>query len=786
MNHDDITDRYNTAQNLMQGVLSNRVAMNDAVFPHWIGDSQCFWYIRETKEGKQFRLVDAKEGSNAEAFDHKVLADRLSSVTGKSIDHQNLPISKNFNLTLSPLNIRFQALGENWLYDPIKNNLIKCHAAINCGLHSPDNRMAVFIRDYNLWVRDKKSGKELALTFDGMADYAYSVGLFDYIFGEGEPQVLWAPDSKRLFTYQLDTRKVISRPYVQYVPEDGSIHPNLVQTKMSFPGDKNVESFRLVVINVETGELTPVDYPALAFSGYGRGGIESTPMGWWSNDSKRAFFVDVSRGAKTVRVVELDSLSGITRVLFEESSDTFVKLCHTSEDTPIFLPLPESDELIWFSERSGWGHLYLYDLKTGQLKHSISEGDWLVRELLHFDIKNREILVQTAGRRKNINPYYCDICKINIDSGELISLVSGCFEYRIYQPHTPTVYIRNVLGVDSPGVNGVSFGGQYLVTTFSRVNTKPVSILIDRNGNEILTLETADVSGLPSGWHWPEPLKLQAADGKTDIYATIYRPPGFSTENSYPVIDFSSSTRSLSTVPQGSFINGAQFDYNYLLASALSALGFIVVVMDARGTPLRNKAFQDHLYGEISATSDFNDRISCLKQLSKKYSYMDLERVGISGSDVIPTPVYGLLNHPEFYKVAVVHCFLDPRYNFASYGEIYDGIPTDIGEPMHKPRYADDYIESLKGKLLLITGMLEYATPASTFRLIEALQKANKNFDVLCLPNLNTNMSSYPLRRNWDYLVTHLQGLEPPHEFNLTTSLDWLIEVSELPNLGSC
>ena len=576
----------------------------------------------------------------------------------------------------------------------------------------------------------------------------------------------------------MDSRNVAERPCIHYVPRDGSLNPQLSFTKFAYPGDEDVEKYRLVVIDIESGRLQEPNYglvPGMVYGEEAFGFFSGKPMGWWAEDGNTVYFVDVDRGATAVRVVEFDVLSGNTRVLFEEVSNTFVKLNHTCMNIPMFLPLPETNELIWFSECSGYGHLYLYDMQSGKRKHPITGGQWLVRNVLHYDAALRELIIQTAARDKEINPYYRDICKINIDTGEIQNIASGCFEHYVYQPNDYIIGQRVVTGLDSKGVSGVSENGRYLVTTRSRVNTVPVSVLLDRDGSEILTLESADVSGLPSGWQWPEPVKLTADDNKTDIYGVVFRPADFSPDLRYPVIDFSCSYRFYALTPHGSFVNGPLFDYFYLWASSLAALGFIVVTIEGRGTPLRGKEFQDHGYGDFNSANDCADRIAGIRQLADRYPYMDLDRVGITGLDNCTNSVFSIFKHSDFYKVAVEHCFTDPRLTLSVLGEVYDAIP--IGNQTNfNTSHAEECIDSFNGKLLLVDGMLNASTPAGTFRLVDALQKANKDFDMLCLPNGHHDLPTYAIRRTWDYLVKNLQGVEPPKEFKLTTSLDIIME----------
>ena len=756
---------YQQAEKIIQGVMSQKLVLNDAVFSHWIKDSDCFWYKRQTQEGHEYRLVDASIASNQPAFNHQALSNALAKVSGEFIDPKNLPITV-LELQPSLARVRFTAFEQHWEFNPDKMTceLVKTiHAE---GLISPDGKKAAFVRDYNLWVQDIDNGIEHALTQDGTVDNHYASDCM----GTAAVQAAWSPDSLYLLTHQLDIRQVNTTYFVQHVPQDNSVRPKLTEQKIAYPSDAQVATYRIVAIEVSSSQVQTANYKQLPQCRLGAGFFAPEKFGWWSQDSQRAFFVDVERGAQTVRIIEFDTQTGNTRLLFEETSPTFVKLSHGILERPVFSPLPDSDELIWFSERSGWAHLYLYDLNTGKLKHPITEGEWLVRDILHVDTKRRELLMQTAARDTTINSYYRDICRVNIDSGEMLPLALGNDDHVVFSPNDIPIQTRSAVGIDSADVNGVSPSGNYLVTTRSRVDKAPVSLLIDREGREVLTLETADTSGLPADWQWPEPIELKAADGETSIFGVIYRPPGFSPNKPYPVLDFSCAHPGYSYVPHGSFTNNS-FSACYLEGAAYAALGFVVVAIEGRGTPYRHKAFQDESYGNMISANAFKDRIAGLHQLAKQYSYMDLDRVGIVGCDGITGPVYGLLEHPDFYKVGVVVALEDPRFGLASMVELFEGLFNT----KNNINYAEDQAASLRGKLLLIHGMMDtFTPPMATFRLIEALRLANKDFDLLLLPSDGHHISSYMLRRTWDYLIRHLQAIEPPKAFKLMTTWDLL------------
>lgn len=791
-----INTRYEQAQQLMRGMLSKQLVMNDAVFAHWLScenkqANASFWYLRETATGKEFRLVNAKQGTNDLAFDHTVLSQVLMDFTGKAVNPDDLPIVIEA-IQANPLQVLFKAFGKDWLYEPERQPSLCEQTATasktdtpadNTSLVSPDGQQRVFVRNHNLWILDQHSGDERALTEDGNADYNYATapqtpGL----------QAQWSPDGKKLFTHRLDTRSVFSRPLIHHIPEDGSIRPQVTQHKQAYPGDDVVESYELLVIDVKTATQHTINDKPLPLYCLGQGFFTDDQLGWWASNSTHLYFVDIARGAQSVKVMVYDLTRQATTLLFEETSDTFVKLTHDFVEPPLFLPLPETNELIWFSERSGWGHLYLYDLNHGELKHQITglpdsedQGDWLVRKILYVNPNNRELIIQTSGRDKAISPYYLDICRVNIDTGELTTLAAGDYDYQLYHAKSQAVGIRSAFAVDHGTVNGVSPAGDYVVATRSRVDIAPESVLINTNSKDCLILEIADTSGLPVDWCWPQSVNTVAADGKTDIHGVVYYPQGYSptSETQYPVLDYSSGHPGFSFIPHASFINGPCFDFPYLTAQAYAALGFIVVALEGRGGPGRSKAFSDHSYGNVAAANELSDRVTGIQQLAERIPAMNLSRVGLVGGDGITSPVYGLLQYPDFYHVGICICLGDARFVSASEGELCEGRSHFISRANNVSQshpYPEDLVERLKGKLFLIHGMLDtISPPAATLRLIDALQKANKDFDMLLLPTMGHDVPSYVLRRSWDYLVEHLRGETPPKGIELVSGLDLLL-----------
>ena len=740
-----------------------KFTFNTTVYPCWIKDSDCFWYERETKAGKEYRLVDASAGTNSAAFNHQALAKALAKTCGKKIDAQDLPLD-GVTISLSPRQVTFTAYDQHWLFDNTNETLSKTTDYSSDEKRSPDGRYAAFTRAHNIWVRDLNTGEERALTQDGQQLYAYATTTTVYGRQEIETvELLWSPDSKRLFTQARDTRQVRKAPpLVQHVPPDGSVQPQLLHEdrRVGVPGDQQVEVNHFLAIEVSSGEIQSADYPGCTIFYPPYVGFFSGHRGWWSGDSRRAYFIELAAGGLSGRLVEFDTHTGATRVLIDDRSDSHFIFIPNSHLCPLTQPLADRDEVIWYSERSGWAHLYLYDLATGTLKHPITAGEWLVRNILHYDAGRRELWIQTAGRLAGRNPYYCDICRVNIDSGELTPVVSSEHEYVVREQRSRTGR-ANTTGLDGATARGVSPCGQYVVTTCSRADTMPVSLLLNRTGKEILKLEAGEVPALPTGWQWPEPVMVKAADGKTDLYAVVYRPSDFSADKSYPVLDFSHGD----FAPAGSFTNTLTKNYFYLSPAATAELGFIVVMINSRGTGLRSKAFFTDKASSLFFSCQLPDHVAVIQQLAERYPYMDRERVGVGAMTSTSLAAHALLKYPDFYTVGVTRnpC-LDWRLSGAFVAEMYcAGAPEDEDEEaLYK------LAGQLKGHLLLVHGLLDDAVPvAETLRLVEALQQANKDFDLLLMPNLGHGANPYVVRRSWDYLVKHLQGVEPPKEVEL-------------------
>jgi dipeptidyl aminopeptidase/acylaminoacyl peptidase len=434
--------------------------------------------------------------------------------------------------------------------------------------------------------------------------------------------------------------------------------------------------------------------------------------------------------------VEVDSRTGDLRNLIDEKSETFIWTAHTEGLGLRYVNwLEKSDEMIYASERDGWRHLYLVDTKAGKLKHQITKGEFVVRGIERIDEEARQIWFRAGGKNSDQDPYFIQFYRINFDGSGLVALTDGNGNHSVqFSPNR-----------------------KYLIDTYSRVDSPPVHEL--RRVSDcglVCKLDEADISELlGTGWKSPEVFVAKGRDGKTDIWGIIVRPKDFDPKKKYPVLE------NIYSGPQGSYVpksfGGAR------RFSSLADLGFIVVQIDGMGTANRSKAFHDVCWKNLK-DAGFADRILWHKAAAAKYPWYDVSRVGIYGNSAGgQNAAAAVLFHPEFYKAAVANsgCH-DNRMDKASWNEQWMGYPVG-------PQYAEcSNIENaarLQGHLMLVVGEMDDNVPTeSTYRFVDALIRANKDFDFLFVPNGGHGAGgSYGQRRLQDFFVRHLQGLEPPN-----------------------
>lgn len=411
--------------------------------------------------------------------------------------------------------------------------------------------------------------------------------------------------------------------------------------------------------------------------------------------------------------------------------------------------LADGDEVIWFSDSDGWGQLYLYDGRTGKLKNRITEGPFVVRDIEFVDTENRTVYFSATGVQEDRDPYLRQLYRVPLDGGELTRL-------------TP---------VDTDHSVELSPDGRYFVDTYSwgEEREHPTTVLRRADGEKLRTLERGSLDGLDAtGAALPERFSVKAADGETDLYGFLFRPSEFSPNEDYPIVEWVYPYPQTSWASPGTPMFGDPLDH-FLEAQAMAELGFVVVMLDGRGTPGRSAAFHDAAYGRLMS-GRMQDHVAALRQLGERHPFIDLDRVGIYGhSGGGEGTVRAMLEHPDFYEVGVASAGTqDPAGFRATIMEQLQGYPES--EERWDAQANWQLAEELEGDLLLAHGEVDGVVhPAHTMRLVEALIDANRDFDFLLMPNRGHGLNEDPyfIRRRWDYFVEHLLQKDPPEEYRL-------------------
>jgi len=757
---DPVTDRYSQARLLLPANASTLVK-NTSVKPHWLSNDDSFWYQRQTEKGHQFVWVNSRTGKKKPAFNHKELAQLITMKTGNTASPDKLPINlididtKNSHLDFSYLEQRYRFNTESEILTTLP---IPPGNADH--LMSPDKQWRVFREQHNIWLQNQKSGKKSPLTKDGSIDYAYAkladvFAVKTRIKGRDPIVALWSPDSSKLFTYRLDERTVREQFLIQSLVDsegDTNSRKNLFPYRYARAGDKAIGKAELRVFDIPSGEHLAADYPPLSDPSF-----ILLQHAWWSDDSRYVYFVNTAIRQQQVTLCELDTTTGHVREIIREGNDTFIDLNVTYNAKPNVRTLTNSREVIWFSERDGWGHLYLYDLDSGRLKNKITRGEWVVRDILYVHEAKRTITFSANGREAGEDPYLRHIYRINMDGTGLRLLTPEPADHEVVLSNA-SVNLRDVLSGSAPSLaSGFSPSGDYFVDTYARIGQPPVTVLRNSQGDIIAPLEKADIGQLEAqGFSWPEPFKVKDRNGEYDIYGNIYYPPNREPGKKYPVIDAiypgPQSIRSHKTLLTGYLDD----------ALALSHLGFIVVTVDGLGTPYRSKAFHDNAFANLQ-DAGLPDHIAAIQQLAQDRQEMDLDRVGIYGISAGGyAAVRAMLTFPDFYKVGVGLQPYDPS--------VYRRLWTERYQGPDKTTYAltsnVPLAKNLNGKLLLSYADLDNRVhPSSVLSLIDALIKANKKVDVVVSPNDfhgHPNTRAYVTERVWDFFTRHLPATQEP------------------------
>ena len=722
------------------GYNTNRLVLHVAAQPTWVGDDR-FWYRTTTENGTEFFQVDAATGARTAAFDQAKIAAALSAAARSNYTAYRLPFNV-FEFSSDRKSISFNAGGSQWTCDVAGT---RCEGKERVQgppqVASPDGKRAAFIRNFNLWVRDTASGKETQLTKDGVKEYGYATDNAGWIHSD-RPIVLWSPDSKKIATFQLDERGAGE----MYLVSTGVGHPKLEAWKYPLVGDPKIFMIERVVIDVDRGRVVRLQMPpdphrsSVCDDVECNGPFEDVE---WAADGKQVAFLSTSRDHKEAHLRVADTESGKVRDVLEEKVVTYYE---SGNDAHNWRFLPASNEVIWFSERDNWGQLYLYDLQTGRLKNQITSGEGNVTQLLRVDEKNRLLYFLGVGKEKGRDPYFIHLYRIDFDGKNLTLL-------------TPE---------DATHVIAPSPSGKYFIDSYSRPEVPPTLVLRDASGKLVSTLERADISKLTAtGWKPPQPIVVKGRDGTTDVYGLLYRPTNFDAAAKYPIVNHIYPGPQTGSVGPRNFLS-ARGD-----SQALAELGFVVVEIDGMGTPWRSKKFHDAYFGDMGDNT-LPDQVAAMKELAAKYPWIDLTRTGIWGHSGGGYATAGaMLRYPDFFKVGIAESGNHDNRNYEDdWAEKWQGllVRKEDATTNYDSQANQNFAKNLKGKLLLTHGTMDdNVPPSNTLVLVDELIKANKDFDLLLLPNRRHGYAAEPymIRRRWDYFVRNLLGAEPPQGYEL-------------------
>jgi len=724
--------------------------------PVWV-EGDRFWYRDRGPEGFTYLLVDAAKGRSAPAFDHARLAAAvLAAKPGAKVDEHLLLVpeilfdrgKEEAIVLVAGSRLRCDILAEVvCVAEPGKGEDAAAggrrRAATN-EVVSPDKLKAAFIRDWNLWMRDVKSGNETQLTKDGVKDFGYATDNAGWKHSDAAILV-WSPDSKKIATFQQDQRKTGE----MYLLPVTNRHPKLETWKYPLVGDKEVTMIERVVIDVGRRKVVRFKMPPDQHRSTICDDV-SCDGGWedvqWAEDGSHVAFVSTSRDHRQEWLRIADAQSGDVREVYTETAPKFFE---SGDGKVNWRYLSKTNEFLWFSERDGWGQMYLYDAETGKLKSPMTKGEGNVTQVLAVDERARRIWFVGVGREKGWNPYYRGYYSVGFDGSGLKLLTAEEKDHAI---------------TSSPD-------GLYFVDIASTPTEPQVTVVRDGEGKVTAGVAKQDISKLvAAGWKPLEQVSVKGRDGKTDIYGFLFKPTDFDAGKRYPVINY------VYPGPQIGSCGSRGFSAAHGDNQALAELGFVVVCLDGMGTPSRSKAFHEAYFGDLGDNT-LPDQVAGMKELATKYPWMDLGRAGMWGhSGGGNATGAAMLHYPEFFKVGIAESGNHDQRDYEDdWAEKWAGVAVvgADGKSNYDSQANQNFAKNLKGHLLLAHGTMDdNVPPNNTLLLVDALIKANKDFDLLLIPNVHHGYgagSPYMMRRRWDYFVRYLAGGVPPEGYEMTS-----------------
>jgi len=780
-----------------------KMVFSTSVDPHWMKNSNRFWYVYESREGKKWVVVDPVRVSKTPMFDNDKLAAALTRIVKDPFDGQHLNIE---NLKL--------VKDENWIRFEVKSTMdvekkdtskkavavkekkvfffeynLQSDSLVELKDHkkpttkpswanvSPDQQWVVYAKNFNLYWMDTANLRKAIAKEDDSTIVEHKLtedGVENYGFGEsyGEINVeklknknkrkyfpiLWSPNSTHFVLVKTDSRQVKDLWVINNVAEP---RPTLETYKYHMPGEKEAPLRELLLVDFQQKKISKIngnqfkDQEISLWNASAEKKMrddEHRPA-VWLGDNNKLYFSRTSRDLKKIDVCALDISTKLVKVVVEERMNTYVELRKPTI-------INNGKELIHWSERDGWGHLYLYD-SSGKMKNQITSGPWHVEDVEGVDEKLRTVYLTGNAKESNEDPYFLHMYKVNIDGSSLKLLSAANHDHSVNMDDSKRFFVDN----------------------YSRVNTAPISALYDASGKRLMDLEVTDMSGLmQAGYKFPEPFKAKADDGITDLYGVMYKPFDFDSTKKYPVIAY------VYPGPQTEAVNKA-FGKSMDRIDRLAQLGFVVVTLGNRGGhPSRSKWYHNYGYGNLR---DYGlaDKKTVIEQLSQKHAFVDVNRVGIhghSGGGFMSTAA--MLVYPDFFKVAVSSSGNHENniYN-RWWSEKHHGVNEQISNNgdttfLYAIEKNSELAKNLKGHLMLATGDIDNNVhPANTIRMANALIKANKRFDFVLLPGQRhgyADMNEYFFWLMGDYYSKWLLG-------DFSQPVDMVEMNKEVPQTGN-
>jgi dipeptidyl aminopeptidase/acylaminoacyl peptidase len=720
-----------------------------AVSPNWIEESDFFWYSFKTSAGKNFYYVNAAAKTKQPMFDSKYLAAELRKLTHHPYNDLDLPLKDIKFEKKSTTKFTFVVDSTRFLFDitsqklVLKDSLWKEKKKPSWITWSSDSTWIAYAKNHNLYLmkaKDKDS-VEIQFTTDGERYYSYARNSEDTTKNKKvKANVDWFKNSKKLYVERQDERKVKDLFVIDVLAQP---RPKLESYRYSMPGEQFVPQSELIIFDVATKKRVDVDVKKWK---------DQTINVEWSSqkEANKLILIRKDRPLKKLDVCLVNAETGALSVLFSEETWPYF-----NNEYSRLSVINEGNDIVWWSERTGWGQLYLYDGR-GNLKNQITNGYYVTGRVERIDTLGRILYFEAFGKEDGVHPYYS-------------------MKYKVSMDHGPVALITK------EGANhsfSMSKSNKYFVDTYSTVDRIPEAVLRDNNGNVLLKLEKADLSQLfKTGWKMPETIVLKAKDGVTDLYGVMYKPFNFDSTKKYPVISYVYPGPQTESVQYSFTVSGGK-------NVALAQLGFIVVNFGHRGgSPIRNNYYHTYGYNDLRDYPLADDKYG-IEQLADMYKYIDIDRVGIyghSGGGFMSTAA--ILSYPDFYKVAVSSSGNHDNNIYNQWwGETHNGVKEvekkvskkgEVKDSLDKKKEIEisfkgvveknqDIAKNLKGYLLLVTGDIDNNVhPGNTLRVVDALIKANKRFDFMMLPGQRHaygNDVPYFDRLMWYYFAEHLLG----------------------------